>query len=544
MGNHSQLRQSFTATAVACGLILLAGCSARTSVGATGAAPAEIAHLWVTVEEVWFATSADTPSHSDLGWTREKLSAPVVIDLADVDAGALVPLVTGLSVPAGRYRQLHLAIADSADRLLDEARAAGLDYNAQVEVIDDTGSITQAPLELPVPRAGLTIPVDLTLEDSGATGDGSEEVVSLAVTLDAARDVLSYEYGSGTGYILSPIASVHDAAASGEIRGTIDASGLADGHPPVTVSAQVLDDSGTHHRVVQRRVVAADATFSLYPLPAGGDGTTYDVVIACAGASTLVIRDVRIEAGAQPVSLQADPIVLTPASTVYADTDGASLGLPGGTRVEFFQTRPGSGERPLFIDGTALDPQTLRLPGEAFALASGPMFLGTYADGEPIAFATATPSERVGGYLVGSAGPYRELTLAAGPVVVTGSSSRPSQIAVPFPEFAAGGRAGRLTVNLQAPVGRYDRGFVAVMAGHQLVETVNVDGLLERGGGTLLIEGLPSGSALAPAAGVSYRAALRAWNSRNAAGTIRRVASDGSAALGDAGTGALQLEVQ
>jgi hypothetical protein len=544
MGSRRHLRCTFAATTVACGLLGLAGCSARTDVGATGAAPAEVAHLWVTVEEVWFAASADTPADSSLGWTREQLSAPVVIDLAGVEAGSLVPLVTGLSVPAGRYRQLHLALADSSDRLLDEARAAGLEYNAQIEVTTDSGSITPAPLELPVPRAGLTIPVDLTLEDSGATDDGSEEAVSLAVTIDAARDVLGYQYGSSTGYILSPGASVHDAAASGEIRGTVDASGLAAAHAPVTVSAQVLDDSGTHRRVVQRRVVAADGTFSLYPLPAGEDGTTYDVVIACAGASTVVIRDVRVEAGTQPVALQADPIVLAAASTVYADVDGASAGLPAGTRVEWFQTLPGSGERPLFIDGTALDPQTLRLPGEAFALASGAIVVGTYADGEPIAFASVTPSERAGGYLAGSAGPYRELTLATGPVVVTGSSSRPSQVAVPFPEFAAGGRAGRLTVNVQAPVGRYDRGFVAVMAGHQLVETVNVDGLLERGGGTVLIEGLPSGSALAPAAGVSYRAALRAWNSRNAAGTIRRVAAPGSASLGDGGAGTLQLEVQ
>jgi hypothetical protein len=129
-------------------------------------------------------------------------------------------------------------------------------------------------------------------------------------------------------------------------------------------------------------------------------------------------------------------------------------------------------------------------------------------------------------------------------VLVSGSSSRPTLLDVPVPDYAAGGRAGRLTIGLQAPVGRYDRGFVAVMAGHRLVETVRVDELLARGGGTVFVEGLPSGSALAPTAGVSYRAALRAWNSRNAAGTIRRVAAPGSAALGDGGAGTLQIEVQ
>lgn len=542
MESRRHLRHAFAATAVACGLLGLAGCSAKTDVAATGAAPADVAHLWVTVQEVWFAASADTAADAGAGWNREKLSTPVVLDLANGDAGTLVPLATGLSLPAGRYRQLHLVIADAGDRLLDEARARGLEYNAQVDVESDSGSITRAPLELPVPRAGLTIPIDFTFEDAGRTDD--EKVASLALTIDGARDLLSYEYGSSKGYILSPIASVDDAAAAGEIRGRVDASGLASGHPAVTVSAQVLDDSGTHRRIVQRRVVAADGTFSLYPLPAGEDGTTYDVVIAGAGARTVVIRDVPVEAGAAPVSLQAAAIALTPASTVYADVDGALAGLPAGTRVEFFRTLPGRDERPFLVDGTALDPVTRRLPGGAFALASGPVTVGAYAGGEPIVFDTVTPSERDGGYLAGSTGPYRSDTLAAAAVLVSGTSSRPTLLEVPVPDFAAGGRAGRLTIGLQAPVGRYDRGFVAVMAGHRLVEAVRVDELLARGGGTVLVEGLPSGSALAPSAGVSYRAALRAWNSRNAAGTIRRVAAPGSASLGDGGAGTLQLEVQ
>ena len=544
MKSRRHLSHACAAIAACCGLLGLAGCSARTDVGTTGAAPADVAHLWVTVEEVWFAASADTASASSVGWNREKLPAPVVLDLANVDAGTLLPLATGLSLPAGRYRQLHLVIADAGDRLLDEAGALGLEYNAQIDVESDSGSITQAPLELPVPRAGLTIPIDFTFEDADRTGDDEEEVASLALSLDASRDVLGYEYGSSTGYILSPTASVDDAAAAGEIRGQVDTSGLASGHPAVTASAQVLDDSGTHRRIVQRRLVAADGTFSLYPLPAVEGGTTYDVVIAGAGARTVVIRDVPVEAGAVPVALQAAAIALTPASTVYANVDGVAAGLPAGTRVEFFRTLPGRDERPFLIDGTALDPVTLTLPGGAFALASGPITVGTYAGGEQIAFDTVTPSERDGGYLVGSAGPYRSDTLAAAAVLVNGSSSRPTLLDVPVPDYAAGGRAGRLTIGLQAPVGRYDRGFVAVMAGHRLVETVRVDELLARGGGTVLVEGLPSGSALAPEAGVSYLAALRAWNSRDAAGTIRRVAASGSASLGDGGAGTLQLEVQ
>ncbi len=543
----SHLRYAATAVLAACGIAALAGCSGRANVGATGVAPPEVEHLWVTVEQVWFASAADTPTESDTGWTRKTLSTPVVLDLANVDPGTLVPLVSNLSLPAGSYRQLHLGIADSGDRLVDAARAVGLEYNAQVSLSNDAGAVSRSPLELPVPRAGLTIPVDLTIQgadESGAT-DGTGDVANLAVTLDAARDVLTYAYGANTGYILSPSAVVHDAAQSGEIRGSVDTTGLAADHPAITVSAQTPDASGTHHVVVQRRRVASDGSFSLSPLPASKDGATrYEVVIACAGADTVVVREVPVTAGADATTLQPTPIVLTPAPTVHVDTDASSVDLPAGTRVEFFQALPGREDLPYLIDGAALDPLTRRLPGNAFALASGSLLVGTYQGGEAISFAATAPAGGSGGYRVGSAGSYRADTLAANPVVVTGTSSRPSTVTVPFPEIAAGGRAGRLTVNLQTPAGRYDRGFITVMAGHRLMETASVDALVERGGGTIIVTGLPAGSGLAPAAGVPYRVALRAWNSRNAAGTIVRVGGTASATLGDGGTGVLLLQAQ
>ena len=190
--------------AIAC-LVAVAGCSARTNIGATGTAPAEVAHLWVTVEEVGFAVEADTPPESQTGWTRETLSNPVVIDLANVDPGTLVSLVSNLSVRAGQYRQLYLGVAESSDRLVSAARAVGLEYNAQVDIVDEDGGISTAPLEFPVPGVGLAIPVDLTFEDAsglGVTNRSAGEITNLAITLDAARDVVTYEYGGNTGYIL------------------------------------------------------------------------------------------------------------------------------------------------------------------------------------------------------------------------------------------------------------------------------------------------------------------------------------------------------
>jgi hypothetical protein len=536
------------AVAVVGGIALLAGCAARTNVGATGAAPADVEHLWVTVEELWFAQEADTPPEADTGWTRKSLPNPVVIDLANVDPGTLVPLVTNLSVPAGTYRQLHLGLADAADPLLDSARAVGLEYNAQIELREEDGSSRRAPLELPVPRAGLTIPIDLEFKDageSGGTGASASNITNLAITLDGAQGVIAYEYGANTGYLLSPGASVVDATAAGEIRGRVDTTALPPGHAAIFVSAQQKDAAARHRVVVQRRKVAADGSFSLYPLPAAKKGTTlYDVVITSAGADTVVVRDVPVNAGTEVTTLQSTPIMLTAARTVYADVAPSPVVLPAGTRLEFHQTLPGRDQVPFVIEGTALDPDTRQVPGAAFALASGSLVVGDYAGGNAVSFVVDTPAEGTGGYLVGSTGLYRSTTFAANPAEVSGTSSRPTLLAAPFPQIAAGGGAGRLTVNLLVPSGRYDSGFLTVQAAHGLVETARVDALLRLGGGSLIIDGLPAGSELAPPAGVSYQVSLRAWNSRNAAGTITRIAAPASATLGDAGFGALQLQVQ
>jgi hypothetical protein len=542
--DYPRLVRCAVASLVAAGaLAALGGCTARTNVGLTGTAPPDIAHLWITVEEVSFASAADTPPESATGWTRESLSKPVVIDLANVDPGTLVSLVSNLSVPAGRYRQLHLGLADASERLLAEARAVGLEYNAQVDTVDGDGRVARTPLELPVPGAGITIPVDLTFEDDSrlsGTGSRSGDVTNLAVALDAARDVVTYEYGANTGYILSPATSVDDAAAAGAVSGRVDASGLPDDHPPIFVSAQVEDDSGAR-RVVARRGVAGDGSFSLYPLPAAAKGgTTYDVVIACAGADTVVIRDVLVSDGAA-TQLQATPIAMTPAGTVYADVAAGSDALPAGTRVEFYQTNPGD-EVPYVIDGQAIDPLSRALPGNAFALSSGVLFVGGYANGEAIAFAATTAAEGTGGYRIGSAARYRVRTVGRDAFDVRGSRRSPTVVTAPYPPIAEGGLAGSLTVSISAPAGRYNRGFVTVSAGHGVVETARVDELLALGGGSVALADLPAGSALVPAAGVPYQVSVRAWDARNPGGTITRVSAGASVALGDAALGNVALQ--
>lgn len=525
-------------------LVLLAGCDARTNVATTGTAPEDAAHLWVTVEELWFAPAADTVPEAETGWTREKLSNPVVLDLAAIDAGKLVPLVTNVSIPTGDYRQIYLKLADASDRLLEAAREAGLQYNAQIDVKGGSGSVTKRPLEFPVPGTGLAIPVELTFRDS--SGSGSDDgTVNLALTLDAARSVVTYEYGSETGYVLSPAVRVDDAVKSGSIAGSVDMSALPAGHAKVYVSAQVKDEAGDRYELVQRRPVAADGSFTLYPLPAPKSGEKlYDVVISGAGSDTVVVKDVPVTADSEATVLQTTPIVLAAARTVYANVGEQVPALPAGTRVEFLQTLPGSSERLHVIADTALDPITRELSGGGLGLAAGPIHVGAHAGGNVIALSASTPAEGTGGFLVGSSGAYRKSELATRTSDVSGGSGRPTLVTAPFPEVASGGRRGTLTVNLLSTPGQYDNGFVAVMAGHELVETVEIGTLLDRGGGLITIAGLPAGAALAPATGIPYRVAVRAWNSRNAANTLTWTSATRSVNLGDTGVGAFSFQLQ
>jgi hypothetical protein len=554
------------------------GCTLHTDYAATGTAPATASHLWVTVSEIWLSTAADTLPESSSGWVKNTLPTPITLDLAALTPGDLAALVTGVSISAGTYVQVHLVTADSADALTASAQTAGLANNSQITVTAADGTTTTAPLESPVPEGGLTIAANISLAESLSTSslntsastasttsatDTTATTVStnttdsttsasstpdtvLAVTVDAARDVLSYTYGTTTGYILSPIMSVADESKSGGISGSIDATGLVAGHGPVYVSAEIPDATGTHHAIVQRAVVGSGGSFVLYPLPAPSTGSTdYDLVITCANAETMIVQSIPVSqtAVSGAVVVQTTPIYLTAATPAYADQSATAAVLPGGARVDFYQTLPASGELPYLIDGTAVDPVSHRLPADAFALGTGVLQVGPYASGATITFAATAPLEGVGGFLVGSEGLYRADTLTTAAAIVTGTSVAPTQVFAPRPLLPTGAVPGTLSLTITAPSGHYDSGFVVVSAGNRVVETTGIASLLAAAGGNVNITNLPAGSALAASGGVPYQVAVRAWNSGDPAASFVRVAATTSVPLGDGGTGSVTLNL-
>jgi hypothetical protein len=576
--------------AIAAAAIALAACSVKTNVDATGTAPAAATHLAVTVTQVWFASSADSLPEATTGWVTKTLATPVTLDLATLTPGTLESLATQVGTTSGTYAQVHFVLAESSDALTSSAQAIGLLYNAQYSFTNTSGVVSDNPLELPVPESGITIPVSLDLTGSAslggavattgsttttvstgttgttgtgvttsgttttaagtdtttATGSTTTSTATVATSIDGARDVLSFTYGLNTGYILSPVMNAANEALAGGISGTVDLAALPSGHAPVWVSAETPDAASTHHVIVQRALVDASGTFTLYPLPAPKSGSTnYDVVITCAGAETVIITGVPVSSGpvGSAIVLSSTAIPLTAATTVYADVSLSSPVLPGGARVSFYQTATSLSTLPYDIDGTAVDLVTRRLPGDAFALSNGPLVIGAYSSGGSIGFSTVAPAQTDGAFILGSEGLYRTDTLAATATSVTGTASAPTEIFVPLPAVAAGGAIGTLTVSISVPAGTYNAGFLVASAGDRIVDGANIASLLAGGGGTVTLS-LPGGSALAPSAGVPYQVAVRAWNTGNATSTYVRAAATNSVNLGDSGAATVALSFQ
>jgi hypothetical protein len=553
----------------------LAGCTAQATVNVAGTAPAAASHVWITVEQIWFSTAPDTLPEATSGWISATLPNPITLDLANLTPATLTQLATSLGIPSGTYLQVHLVLADASDTLLTSAQNDGLTYNSQITVINLNNGTGTGPLEVPEPEGGLTIATNFhvvgtstlfqnftsnsssdsssatsTTTSTPSTSTSSAGNVVVGMTIDAARDVVSYAYGTNIGYILTPVTTAYDVSTAGGISGTLDTSALPAG-TAIAVSAELPDSSQTHHAVVQRFVVNGNGSgsFTLYPLPApSGSTTNYDLVISGAGAQTVLIRAVPVTPGTAASAAtvaQSTPIVLTPASVVYADINGqVATPLPGGARVDFYETVPANGELPYWIDGTAVDPITRTLPAYNFALSSGPLVVGAYNSGNAISFTTEDPLEGEGGYVVGSSGLYRADTLNSVVSAVTGTLAVPTIVAAPVPTLPTGAFAGTLTVSVSTTSrDEYDSGFVTVSSGNRLVETAGIAAILPGGGGSITITNLPSGTALVSGAGVPYQVAVRAWNSSDPTDTIVRVAGPNSLSFGNGAAGSIAISL-
>jgi hypothetical protein len=576
----------------------VAGCSTSTDVSVTGNTPAQYSHVWITAQEVWFNTSA-IAGPDDGGWVKFPLSTPATVDLVTESGGNLGSLVTGLRLVPGTYSQLRLIPVDAAAALTTSAQTAGALYNTEADYVDSAGTTHQLPLELLNPEKGigiqgsLNVPVGnigaalgavstTTTGTTTATTPGTTTPTptttpttpttttttsSFAITVDGARDLTPFTYAAATtpnGILLSSHASAFDLSAVGGIQGQLTITNLtgissAAGLPAIQVSAEALSADGTRHVVVNRTAVHADGSFLLYPLATSSSSPAdYDLVIHGPGIATIIIKAVQVTlasststatttstAAANTTTINTVSVgtLIPRAASSYTASLGTATGaaLPAGAQVTFYQTLPTAGEVPYAIEASPIDPFNQVL-ANAQALSTGTVDSGTYsASGAAVTVVSAAPAEGAGRYLVAASAPsFTDGTLTTTVSAPPAGTTTPVAVTVPALTLAPGATSGSISASVtQATAGKYDHGELLVTHDGTLVATTPLDAALAQGAGAAITaSGLPTGTSAA-----LYYVAVRAWNSRDASGTLQRQSYPTAIDLRGSATGAVQLTI-
>jgi hypothetical protein len=545
----------------------VAGCSTRTDVSVTGNTPAQYSHVWITAQEVWFNTSA-LAGPDDGGWVKFPLSTPATVDLVTESGGNLGSLVTSLKLAPGTYSQVRLIPVDATAPRTSSAQTAGALYNTEADYVDSAGTTHQLPLELLNPDKGIGIPGTLKVPVGNiGAARAAATTTTFAITFDGARDLTPFSYAAATtpnGILLSSHANAFDLSEVGGIQGQLTLTNLtgintAAGLPAIQVSAQSLSADGTRHVVVNRAPVHADGSFLLYPLATSASSPAdYDLVIHGPGIATIIIKSVQVTLASSASASSTTATAATTNSTISAVSVGTLIpraassytvnvgtasgaGLPAGAQVAFYQTLASAGEVPYVIEASPIDPFNQVL-ANAQALSTGTLDSGTYStSATSVTLVSAAPAERAGGYLVAASAPSftdgaLTTTVSAPP---TGTTT-PVVVTVPALTLAPGATSGSISASItQATARKYDHGELLVTHDGALVATTPLDAALAQGAGaTLTIEGLPTGTAAA-----LYYVAVRAWNSRDASGTLQRQSYPTAIDLRSSATGALPLTI-
>jgi Domain of unknown function (DUF4382) len=261
-----------------------------------------LTNVFVTIDKVRVHRSATAEADGG-GWTEIVPPAPMRLDLLHLTNG-LVETVGQVQLPAGRYQQVRLVLAENS--------AAAPLANAVVP----TGG-TPVPLDTPsAQQSGLKINVDMDVPEG--------KVLDLVLDFDACKSVV--RRGSSGRYNLQPVvtatAFIQDIGL--RIVGAVDEL-IALG--TTTISAQ-------QGGVVKKATIPDEfGRFTLYPVPEG----RYELVITAAGRATAVVTGVPVVLSAVTrVSDMATPIA--PAALASAPRGVGGTVNPPTATVRALQT--------------------------------------------------------------------------------------------------------------------------------------------------------------------------------------------------------------
>lgn len=252
----------------------------------------------ITVQSVRVHQSP-TAEDEDLGWQTLALDTARQVDLLTLSNGVLMDLGQ-TSLPAGRYRQLRLVLAENTS---GNPLANAVKPSNGAEVALTTPSAQQSGLKLQVA-------VDVV----------PEQVADYVIDFDACRSVV--KAGNSGRYLLKPVLTVWPRSTTG-VAGEVVTAML---DPDTTVSLQ----SGG---VPVRTTTPTDSgSFLLQPVPAG----SYTFVLQSPGRATTVVENVTVMAN-QVARLHPDDTPLDPPPSGIATLSGAlsppSAWVDAGVRV-------------------------------------------------------------------------------------------------------------------------------------------------------------------------------------------------------------------
>jgi hypothetical protein len=545
------------------GSVALAGCQSRTNMSATGNTPAQYTHVFVTINQIWFNTSA-TALATDSSWSEFTLSTPQTVDLVNLSNGTLSQFASDLKLATGSYAQVMLILADSTDALTSTAESAGAATNDEVDYVDASDVAHTVPLAVLNAAQGISISTSLTVSASTSSGFGSPSTASTTTTsaddaittsstaspttssstsalsavvsttnavidFDATRDLVPISLSGQPAYALNPHPQVYDEKYSGTIGGTVSLTGVTTlttaGNPDVQVAAEGLSTDGTRHVIVKTTRVNADGSFSLYPLStASGAPSTYDVVIHGPTIETTIIKAVPVTTGA-PTGATAvlGTLTLTAATPYLVNFNTSSPAAPTSSVVGFYQTLPLDSEVPYLVEMRAVDP-TSGLFATDQDLSGGSLQYGTYVSGGTISLTNVNPSQGVATYAIGAINPaYAESSLGT-TVTASANASATALFTMTAPPVPSGSTANSITgtVTVTSP-GSYDNATLFLTYNGALVAAAPLTGYLS-GSTTLSLTAVaPGGSSGASYGPGIYNAEVWAWNSANPAGTLTRM---------------------